>query len=471
MGRVNFNLLLEAKSEYQKHLHNILTPHIYEGIIHIYSKSSEAGKNRLKYFQSFLEGVPKWNEEIVDKETERIKYDSTCTWLKDLIEAVFISNTLILVTTSNKKSNIDLEIKIPTESQFIHKCYVEVAREFYKNPYLLDDTIKSSDRQKNMRKSLELINNSIDETVRKLLPIRSILNKYLNDNIDEEEEERVEGGYRIKRLNTNILGILDQTVESDSDEDSDSDSSSSGGGSICSDTSDDEDEEDSEESDSESEEDREVASLSLNKIQEDVVNSNEINQESQQFQQIVRPPTPELLIPAPARSPSPTLDLSDIGNKLITDTLPTNNNVVSAYVQEPVEVKPVVSSLPIVIDTSELKSESLLDSKIQENNGALQNISVTITKEKREDIPVSSAPVSPRKSIKEDDIKPEIKTIKVNLGKSSVNNDIRVEEDNKEEKYKTINNINEVSKLNPMKKGVFIKKIKKSSHREKPKFY
>ena len=51
MGRVNFNLLLEAKSEYQKHLHNILTPHIYEGIIHIYSKSSEAGKNRLKYFQ------------------------------------------------------------------------------------------------------------------------------------------------------------------------------------------------------------------------------------------------------------------------------------------------------------------------------------------------------------------------------------------------------------------------------------
>jgi len=463
MGRVNFNILLEAKGEYQKHLQNILTPHIYEGVMHIYSKSSEAGKNRLKYFQSFLEGVPKWNEEIVEKETERIKYESTCTWLKDLVEAVFVSNTLILVTTSNKKSDIDLEIKIPTESQFIHKCYIEVAREFYKNPYLLDDTLKSSERQKNMRKSLNLINSSIEETVRKLLPIRSILNKYLNDNLDEEDEERVEGGYRIKRLNTNILGILDQTVESDSDSDSDSDSGSSVGGSIGSDTSD-EEEEDSGESDSDSEEDREVASLSLNKIQDEIKNE----------QQPQRPPTPELLIPAPARSPSPTIDLSDMGNNTINNVSLSNNNsnVVSTYVQQPIEVKSVVTSdiNPIVIDTSSLKPENVLDRNMLENSKALQNINVTITKENKDNSPVSSpvdSPVrspriSPRKGMEEgEDIKPEIKTIKVNLGKNNISSENRV--DNKV--------IDEVNKINPVKKGVFIKKIKKSSHREKPKFY
>ena len=467
MGRVNFNLLLEAKGEYHKHLQNILTPHIYEGILHIYSKSSEAGKNRLKYFQSFLEGVPKWNEEIIEKETERIKYESTCTWLKDLVEAVFISNTLILVTTSNKKSNIDLEIKIPTESQFIHKCYIEVAREFYKNPYLLDDTLKSSERQKNMRKSLELINGSINETVRKLLPIRNILNKYLNDNIEEEDgEERVEGGYRIKRLNTNILGILDQTVESDSDIDSDSDSESdsgsSVGGSIGSETSD--DESDSEDSDSDSE----VASLSLNKIEAEVSSVNQ--------QQLERPPTPELLIPAPARSPSPTIDLSYIGNDSINNVSLSNNtnNVVSTYVQEPKEINPVVSSLPIVIDTSSLKPENVLDSNILENSRALQNINVTITKDNKENSPVTSPVSSPRKVTKEeDDIKPEIKTIKVNLGKTSMNNEVVVNEVKKEvdSDKKIINNINENNKINPMKKGIFVKKIKKSSHRDKPKFY
>jgi len=105
-----------------------------------------------------------------------------------------------------------------------------------------------------------------------------------------------------------------------------------------------------------------------------------------------------------------------------------------------------------------------------ENSKALQNINVTITKENKDNSPVSSpvdSPVrspriSPRKGMEEgEDIKPEIKTIKVNLGKNNISSENRV--DNKV--------IDEVNKINPVKKGVFIKKIKKSSHREKPKFY
>ena len=64
-----------------------------------------------------------------------------------LITAIFISNVRILtsVRTTNENPNIDLHV--PTFSTFLHKCYHESAKEFYKNPYLFDDKIKNSEKR------------------------------------------------------------------------------------------------------------------------------------------------------------------------------------------------------------------------------------------------------------------------------------------------------------------------------------
>ena len=136
------NYLVEIKNEYTITLVNILTPLIYQGIDSIYkdSKKISNNDNTLKNFQIFLRAVPKWNNDLIENETNRILSNCRCAdWINDLIKAVIKSNIIILTNNSSfkKSSNIDAsyyeEINI---NNFIHKIYIECAREIWNNPYL-----------------------------------------------------------------------------------------------------------------------------------------------------------------------------------------------------------------------------------------------------------------------------------------------------------------------------------------------
>ena len=136
----NITVLVDAKIEYTKQLTNILVPYIFEGIKSIYETSKGVCKlnndsNVLMRFQEQLSQIPKWNQEIIDDEYNRIIENSGCDWLDELVTAVFLSHTKILtsIKTSKKKNKINL--KIPKIDHFIHKCYRESAREMWKNPY------------------------------------------------------------------------------------------------------------------------------------------------------------------------------------------------------------------------------------------------------------------------------------------------------------------------------------------------
>ena len=58
--------------------------------------------------------------------------------------------------------NIDLVI--PKTINFVHKCYINIAREIWKNPYLFDDYVSGSEYQKNMRTVEIMIKESIENT-------------------------------------------------------------------------------------------------------------------------------------------------------------------------------------------------------------------------------------------------------------------------------------------------------------------
>ena len=181
----NLNLLVDAKNAYTSELKSILTPQLYEGIESLYNDSlSQKNKNnRFKIFQLLLKEIPKWNQDIIDNETNRILKMTNCDYIDKLVSAVFISNTRILTSVNIKNSMNTIEISIPKLNHFIHKCYIEIAREFYKNPFLLNKKISSKERQNNLRESISCVNNSIDNAIRKLLPIKEILNQYLVDDI------------------------------------------------------------------------------------------------------------------------------------------------------------------------------------------------------------------------------------------------------------------------------------------------
>ena len=87
----------------------------------------------MKIFQLFLKNTPSWNKHIITEETNRIKEKCKCSeWFDDLIKAVIKSNIVLLTfNISGKESNL-INRKLHETVQpddFIHKCYIECARE------------------------------------------------------------------------------------------------------------------------------------------------------------------------------------------------------------------------------------------------------------------------------------------------------------------------------------------------------
>ncbi len=157
------NFLVETKNEYTTHLINILTPLIFEGLqsIYIEAKDIAGPDNVLKIFQSFLKRVPKWNQSIIEKETNRIINSShSYGWLNDLIKATLKANLIVLIfnptiKTQNKIDNSFYQnINI---HDFIHKVYIECARDIWNNPYLLYHNYQPIEIKRNQRDCMNII--------------------------------------------------------------------------------------------------------------------------------------------------------------------------------------------------------------------------------------------------------------------------------------------------------------------------
>lgn len=186
-------ILIEAKNEYTKQLTKLLTKSMYEGIDSVYKFSiKEPSSQILKKFQEHLSNIPKWNKTMIKDEYLRILNKVECDWVEELITAVFVSHTKVLTVIKNsEKNNKSIDLKIPCGEHFIHKCYIECARQFWKRPYLLDHRINNIDKQRNINESENLISISIEETIRNMLPVRTILKQYLGkdyqDDIDDDD--------------------------------------------------------------------------------------------------------------------------------------------------------------------------------------------------------------------------------------------------------------------------------------------
>ncbi len=198
MDKYNLTVLAEAKQEYTKQLVNILYSEMYVGLKSIYDAAlifcdKNKDKNVLKKFQELLSYIPKWNTDRINSEYKRIVRSSDCEWIEDLITAVFVSHTKVLTSIKVKnKTKKALELNVPNGPYFLHKCYVEAARNFWKKPFLLYHNFPNIELQRNLSDSENLIKESIEETIRKQLPVKHILQEYLGgDYRDEDADEDV----------------------------------------------------------------------------------------------------------------------------------------------------------------------------------------------------------------------------------------------------------------------------------------
>ena len=197
----NISILAEAKKEYTNQLIQILQPRLYEGFKSMYDDTLDAlgkemeerntqGSSVIKTYQKILKDIPNWNQIMINKEYERILQTSKCDYLEDLIEAVFVTNIKILSSVQiNSSASQNLNVNVPSAHHFIHKCYIECAKEIYKNPYVFDNSklITPKEKHTNLREVLNYADNSINSSIRELLPIREILKQGLTKRVYEED--------------------------------------------------------------------------------------------------------------------------------------------------------------------------------------------------------------------------------------------------------------------------------------------
>ena len=220
--------IVEIKNEYTTFITNIITPSIFEGIKSLYTKSLdihnkfveqnlrnpgiEQSPGVLKIFQTCLKDIPSLNRNAIERESERIRVSCKCSeWFDDLIKAVIKSNIILLTFNNSRYKDLDIlkqkhHERVDT-NDFIHKCYIESARIIYNNPELFWHEFPTLEIKRNQRDACDLIKIAVKEAIRKMLPMKLILQEYLLNDFENVGESNIQQSQYI-----NIKSMVDRDL-------------------------------------------------------------------------------------------------------------------------------------------------------------------------------------------------------------------------------------------------------------------
>lgn len=199
MDDYNSNLLNDSKSEWSIRLMNILSGHIIDGFRSIFSEAMEVcdkndeAEKYLMTFQNYLSMIPKWNQNMIITEVERIKESSQCKYLEDLITCVHILQLKILSCVRTGNHNKKIDIDIPCFKIFLHNVYINIARKLYSNIYLFQIDVSPLQQQKHNREFEIIVQTCIMNTIRDNIPVEQLLKQYIDETqeVDVEKTEKI----------------------------------------------------------------------------------------------------------------------------------------------------------------------------------------------------------------------------------------------------------------------------------------
>lgn len=159
------------------------------------------GKNTVQVYQTLLRDVKTWNSSISTQNTEAIVKSDPL--FPKLLAAVFVIQVKILSAIRTERSSKKICIKLPKSDVFVQMCYVECAKDIYKNPEIITKTHSDEEREDNLHARFS---KHIAFVITKLVPTAEILNTYLTlpeddttdmnidhqDGDDEEDPEHLE---------------------------------------------------------------------------------------------------------------------------------------------------------------------------------------------------------------------------------------------------------------------------------------
>lgn len=198
MDDFNLSTLTESRNEYCALLLSKITPFIIQGIYSIFNEAyklcqeNDEDEKYLMTFQNFLARITKWNQEIINNETDRIIKSSGCNYLEDLLTCVHVTQLKLLTSVRVGEKQKKIDIEIPKLNNFIHQVYILVARRVYKNVFLFDKFVSPLQQQKNSRELEIIVKECILNVIRENMPLESILRSYLDETQEENVDEIVE---------------------------------------------------------------------------------------------------------------------------------------------------------------------------------------------------------------------------------------------------------------------------------------
>jgi hypothetical protein len=197
MDDFNVSSLHESKNEWGARLLTILTPLIIEGFKSIFDESYKLCKDNgeeekyLMTFQNFITRIPKWNSTIIETEKKRIIDRSGCAYLEELVTCIHIIQLKLLTAMRVGQKQKKIDINIPKLDDFIHKCYINVARKIYKNIYLFELNCPSLQIQRHNRELEIIVQECVLNAVRDSIPVESILKAYMDETVEEDVVEEI----------------------------------------------------------------------------------------------------------------------------------------------------------------------------------------------------------------------------------------------------------------------------------------
>ena len=236
--------ITDAKEIYLNCLLTTLIPLIHERFTHMYEKAllledkfitaekqhpTVKNPGILPLFQNIIRDINTLNHKLIEDEYIRIKSNSRCADIfDDLVKAVLKSYIITLTyTASGKKCKIiDERMHERVEIQnFIHKCYIESSVMIHDNPALFWQGYDNDVIKNNQYSIRQIIRNGIKNAIVQSIPMKDILETYLDNDYVEEEENEAETYMKARdmiardanRDEGGILRIL-ETSESESEQ-------------------------------------------------------------------------------------------------------------------------------------------------------------------------------------------------------------------------------------------------------------
>jgi hypothetical protein len=211
MDDFSSSTLHESRNEWCSRLLTVMTPVITEGFNAIFAESVKICKDNdedekyLMTFQNFITRIPKWNNQIIEDEKKRILERSQCKYLEDLVSCVHVIQVKLLTAMRVGKKQKQIDINIPKIDDFIHKCYINCARDIYKNVYLFETNILPLEIQKYRRELEMIIQECVLKTVRDSIPVESILKAYMEETTEEDVNSEIS---QEPNISTDISSIV-----------------------------------------------------------------------------------------------------------------------------------------------------------------------------------------------------------------------------------------------------------------------